>query len=328
MFNNKTILVVGASGYIGSKLINELLNNDCTIIRLSRDKKKLKKLENQKAKVIDFEVDYQNINWSKIAKDVNIIYYLSSQTSVYIAEKDLIADYNSSVKPFVKLLKYCELKDKKITIVFASAATICGITDKIPIDESISDNPITIYDIHKLLIENYLKFYVSKNIVKGVSLRLANVYGPGIRSTNNDRGILNLMVRNALDGKNLTLYGDGEFLRDYIYIDDTIDAFFRASQYIYETNGNHYIISSGEQNTIKDAFTFIITQVSLKLDKLIEINYTDFPEDSSLIEKRNFIGNSRNFNLATGWKAKIPLGNGIKNTINYYINKDIKSPKY
>lgn len=325
MFNNKTILVVGASGYIGSKLIYKLLNADCTIIRLSRDKNKLEKLEKQKARIIDYEVDYQNINWDKIAKDVDIIYYLSSQTSIYVAEKDLVTDYDSSVKPFVQLLKYCELKEKKVTIVFASAATICGITDKIPVDESFQDNPITIYDIHKLLIENYLKFYISKNIVKGVSLRLSNVYGPGIKSSNNDRGILNLMIKNALSGKDLTLYGDGDFLRDYIYIDDTVDAFLSASKNISKTNGNHYIISSGEQNTIKDAFTVISNHVSLLLHKPININFVDMPENSSLIEQRNFIGNSFDFNISTGWKFKISLSDGIKNTINYYMNKDVKS---
>lgn len=317
-FKNKQLVVVGASGYIGSKLVLELSKINCTIIRITRDKDKLISFSNTLANIIDYEVNYDNINWNDILQDSDIVYYLSSQTSIYIAEKDILEDYNSSVKPLVGLLKYCEEYKNKLQIIFASAVTISGLTNVLPVNENTRDNPITIYDAHKLLIENYIKFYSSKNIIQGTSLRLANVYGPGVQSSSNDRGILNKMIYMSINGNNLSVYGSGEYVRDYVHIDDVVNAFLKASKHINKTTGNHYIISSGEGNTIKEAFKLITKKVSQILQVDTKIHNVDAPDTLALIEHRNFIGNSDNFFKATGWKHSIKFDDGIENTIKYF----------
>ncbi|MBL4711235.1 MAG: NAD-dependent epimerase/dehydratase family protein [Gammaproteobacteria bacterium] len=311
----KKIAIVGASGYIGSKLVLKLSEFDCSILRISRNKDKLKPLASTLANIMDFEVKYDDIKWEDILDNVDLVYYLSSQTSTYIAEKNIIEDYNSSVKPIVELLKYCEKINNNLTIIFSSAVTICGLTESLPVDETFKDNPVTIYDVHKLLIENYIKFYCSKSFIKGTSLRLANVYGPGTESSSSDRGILNKMISRAMEGHDLSVYGKGNYLRDYIYLDDVVDALLKAYEYIDKTNGNHYIISSGEGNTIKEAFELITKKVSEILEIHTKVNQASIPDSLALIEYRNFIGNSDSFMAHTKWKPTVNLNEGIKSTI-------------
>jgi nucleoside-diphosphate-sugar epimerase len=104
-----------------------------------------------------------------------------------------------------------------------------------------------------------------------------------------------------------------------VHIDDVVNAFLKAAVYIKNTTGNHYIISSGEGNTIKEAFQLITRKVSQILGIATNIKNVDAPNTLALIEHRNFIGDSNNFFKATGWRYSIKFNNGIENTINYFI---------
>jgi UDP-glucose 4-epimerase len=154
-----------------------------------------------------------------------------------------------------------------------------------------------------------------------VTLRLPNVYGPGPKSSSADRGILNAMIRKALSGKPLTIYGDGNFIRDYIYIDDVAEAFLLAGAEIDTLKGNYYVIGTGVGYTMKDAVGIINDEVMQKTGKNVEITFVPPPENISQIEYRNFVADSKSFNSLTGWKARISLHEGIKRTINYFLKE-------
>ncbi len=322
-FKNKNIIIVGASGYIGSSLVNSLKDFECKIIRISRNPKKLSFLKEISAEIIDLDLDFKSGQFLSEIKKVDIIFYLSSQTSTYVAEKNIIKDYEQSVVPILELLAVCDKLTSTPTFIFSSAVTVCGLVDKLPVDETTETNPITVYDIHKLLIEKYIKFYTQKGIIKSCILRLSNVYGPGVKSSSSDRGILNLMIKKALEGENLTLYGDGCFIRDYIYIDDVIDAFLRACRYIVNTNNKHYIIGSGLENDIKKAFKLIVKKNSTITGKDIKINSIPMPSNMSKIESRNFLANNTLFCNDTNWMVQTTLDCGIEKTMkNFKLDKE------
>jgi len=316
-FLNKTILVFGASGYIGSSVICSLQNYDCTIVRISRDITKLQKITDAKAKIIDLALDFTDLTFLEMIQRSNIIYYFASQTSTYMAEKDILLDYANSVEPILLLLGKCKEYKAKPILIFSSTATVCGIKDQVTIDETVQDIPITVYDIHKLLIENYINFFINKNYINGSILRLSNVYGPGVKSTNSDRGILNLMIQKAVNNENLPLYGSGEFIRDYIYIDDVVDAFLYAVKNIENTNGEYYIIGNEKGMSIKNAFLLIQSIVKDLRDISINIDTVAMPSNISIIEKRNFIAISSKFKRDTQWISKVNLEKGIKKTIQF-----------
>src|SRR6185503_293003 len=143
-----------------------------------------------------------------------------------------------------RLLEASRHTENKPFIVFASTVTVVGITQPQPTNEAQECLPVTIYDLHKLIAEQYLEAYCRLNQAHGTTLRLANVYGPGSSAVVEDRGILNKMMRRALNEESLTMFGSGEWYRDYVYIDDVLAAISAALHHQIETNGRHWIVGS------------------------------------------------------------------------------------
>lgn len=308
-FEKKRILITGASGYLATIFIDALKGIDCTIIRLSRTKNLC--AISSKAKIVDIDGDIRTKEiWEQTLEDVDVIYHFAAQTNVYVAKDDPYADLQANVVPMLNLLETCRNKKLNPIVLFSGTVTEAGIVECLPVAETCSDLPITIYDMHKLIAENYLKYYCHKKWVRGATLRLANVYGPG-PSGNAGRSVLNMMVQKALAGEDLTVYGKGDCLRDYIYVEDVIRAFLVAGKSIDKLNGKHFIIGSGQGHTIAEAINLVADQAAIRTKQRVEVRHIQPPSAQSPIESRNFIADTRQFMQATGWQSKYSLVNGI-----------------
>ena len=157
-------------------------------------------------------------------EEVDVVFHFAGQTSLYAADTDPVCDYQANVLPMFLMLEACKKNDVHPDILFTGTSTIVGLPEELPVNETFPDQPVTIYDAHKLMAETYLKCYARMGLARGVTLRLTNVYGPGPKCSSEDRGILNMMVNRALSGKNVTVYGEGKFIRDYVYVDDFEEA--------------------------------------------------------------------------------------------------------
>ena len=314
-FTGKRILVTGASGYLATNLIHSLKNIDCTIVRLSRDKK-LFPVEDI-AKLTDIAGDIRRKEiWRHALENVDIVYHFAAQTSVYVADQRPMADLEANAVPMLNLLEICRVMKMQPIIIFSGTVTEAGIPKSVPVNESHVDYPVTIYDLHKLMAENYVKYYSQQGNVKGTILRLPNVYGPGPKSSSSDRGIINMMMRKALAGETLTVYGKGDCLRDYVYVDDVISAFLNAAIHIEKLNGKHFIIGSGEGHTIAQAINLVADRVALKTGKQrVPVKHIEPSSIQSPIEARNFVADTRQFSLITGWRSRYSLVDGIDRTL-------------
>jgi len=317
-FANKKILSTGASGFIGHDLDCELSSIDCSLIRASREKNKLPTLGGR-AKVVDVEIDYSDTAvWSGLVENIDTIFFLSAQTSSAEANKDPTADFKHNVLPLLNLLETLKEIESQPTIVFASTATIVGLVEDLPVAEGIIEKPITIYDIHKLCCENYLSYYANSGHIRSCSLRLANVYGPGVNSGSADRGILNMMIRRAIQNENLTIFGEGTQLRDYTYISDVVSAFLAAAAQIQSTNGQYFNIGSGKGHTFIEAFGEIANCAKARLPHDVKITHVECSNQLPAIEARNYIADTTKFSHTTGWSSRFDLHSGILKTLKPY----------
>jgi len=320
-FNGKTVLVTGASGYIATNLINSLLHIPCTIVRLSRHGNLLP-LKGM-ANVIDIVGDIRETDiWQQALENIDIVYHFAGQTNVYEANDCPLSDMMSNVVPMLNLLEVCRGKGINPIIVFSGTSTEVGIPNEIPVNEKQEDVPVTIYDLHKLMAEDYLKYYARQGIVRGTILRLVNIYGPGPKSSSAGRGVMNLMIKRALHGERLTIYGEGEYLRDYLYIEDVVLAFMRAARFIHLLNAKHYVLGSGEGCTIADAINIIADRAALVTKKHVLVEHVDPPAGLSPIEDRMFVADSTAFSQATGWKAHYSLVKGIDKSLEYFSQQN------
>lgn len=313
-FADKRILVTGASGYLATNLINSLKDVDCTIVRLSRGDSLVP--AHGKANIVDVTGDIgTKKTFEQLLEDVEIIFHLAAQTSVYVAEDDPRVDLEANVLPTLNLLEVCRERLWRPIVIFSGTATEVGMPEELPVNESCTDKPVTIYDIHKLFAESYLKHYCRRGIVRGTILRLANVYGPGPKSNSSDRSVINMMVRRALSGEELTIYDKGDFLRDYVYIEDVISAFLKAAVYIEQLNGQHFVIGSGCGHTIAEVINLIADRSALKTGQRVLVRHIQPPSGLSVIESRNFVADTERFVRATGWQARYSLEEGLDKTL-------------
>ncbi len=318
-FEGKRILITGASGFIGHALATSLSRIDCSITRSSRSSDSLRPLSGA-AQITDAVVDYSDSAiWQELVAGMDIIFFLAAQTSASDANHDPSRDFKDNVLPLLNLLEYCRDSGTRPSIVFASTATVVGLTDQLPVSEGIYENPITVYDIHKLCCEKYLSYYSQNRYINSCALRLANVYGPGTASSSADRGILNMMMRRAIQCESLSIFGDGQQLRDYTYISDVVSAFEAAAIHIDKTNGRYFNIGCAQGHNFVDAFKAVAECVSLKLGHETLIEHIAAPANLALIETRSYVADTTNFTAATGWSAQVDLHSGIQRTIEQLV---------
>ena len=156
--------------------------------------------------------------------------------------------------------------------------------------------------------------------LKTVTLRLSNVFGEYQRIDNPGRGVLNFMIGRALRGEPLTVYGTGDFILDYSYVQDYIDAFLFAAE-SEKTNGEVYVLGSGIGKSMNEVVNSIKKEVEQSVGKIVTITHVPFPGDENTINKRNFIADTRKLRTATGWSPRIGFDEGLRKTIDFYSLK-------
>jgi len=314
--NGKVVAITGASGYIGSALSNALTKHDVEILSVSRQEI----VSRTGDKSIKADVRTPDC-WIELVEQADVIFHLAGNTSVYAAAKNPVDSLNSTVLPITHLVSAVKKVNRKPRVVFASTATLYGLNEQFPITESTEPEPITVYDLHKYFAEQQLALASNHGLLESVSLRLANVYGPSANDCSaTDRGILNKVTTVAMQGKDLTIYGDGNYLRDYVYIDDVVNAFLLAGQ-APGIQARSFIVASGVSNTLKEAFELVTEQAAIVTGKKVHLNYAAWPAGADAIEYRNFKASNDGLVSATGWQPTITLEEGVKLLIAEYMKK-------
>ena len=321
--NGKVVSITGANGYIGSALTQELEKYSLKIIRISR--KQLTPKDGVEDWVLDLN---KKSSWIKIVNRSDIIFHLSGNTSVYDAEKDPKESLISTLFPIIQLINASKKLSRIPRVIFSSTATVYGLTEVLPVLETKRPSPITVYDLHKFFAEQQLLVASSSNIIDAISLRLANVYGPSpTESLSQDRGILSKITKKRFALKNLQIYGNGDYLRDYIYIDDVVNAFLHASVMDYDILLNKNQISlnvaSGKGTPVKEVFDLISREIEKITGIRGDIENVAWPEEVNEIEKRNYIGSIELIKSLTGWKPSVSLEEGIRLLVKHYSKEGI-----
>ncbi len=311
-------LVTGGAGYVAHSLTLELLARGAKVRRMYRADRRKPAFENPNVEDVAGDVMVR-ADLERACAGVDVVFHLAGQTSIYTAEKDPAGDFEANVRPLIALGEICLGKTPTPKLVFAGTATVIGLTTKVPVDPNLPDSPVTIYDLHKLMAEQYLEFCARVRGLAGATLRLCNVYGPGPPSGSSDRGVLNQMVRRAMNGEALTVYGDGHQIRDYVYVADVARAFAAAAEASDATAGGHFVIGSGRGHRLADAVSLVASIVGKRLGKPVAVTHVEPPKGLSSIEQRSFVADPEPFAKATGFRAAVTLDEGIERTLDHFL---------
>lgn len=222
--------VLGANGFIGGYLCKEL-------VRLGYHVKASDRVYNNKVfdtlgSSIDFlEGDISDDSaLEEVISNTDVLFHLAYTTTPATSDTNIIFDITSNLISAIRILMMC-VKHKVEKIIFpSSGGAVYGIhTADTAIREDFTTQPITSYGVSKVAIEKYLYIFEKKYGLKYSVLRLANPYGP--KFTGFAQGVIPAFIKSMLDGNPLYVWGNGEVVRDYIYIDDVISAFINSIDY-------------------------------------------------------------------------------------------------
>jgi nucleoside-diphosphate-sugar epimerase len=320
-YQGRTILITGGRGYIGSALTQSLAAINCKLILCDQSPDDAWRPEDQKAEVVLLKADMSAPQfWEAALQGVDFVFHLAAREYFYRSEYDPEQDLRFNALPILRLLEVCRLQPYRPKIVFASSANLFGLVDSLPVNENSRDNPLTLWAVHKLTAERYLRLYAHQFGLQSITLRLANVYGPTARWSTEDRVVINKVIRMALNGKALITYANRDCIRDYVFLKDVVYAFLLAGACCGSTRNLVYVVGSGEGKSIADVWQLIADCIKSHVGKNVPMRLDDSVEIEPL-EWRNFVADTTRFQTATRWKPRTTLAQGIDIAVRDILSK-------
>jgi len=316
-FSGKRILITGGLGFIGSNLAHRLVENgakvrifDARLDPYGWNEANIAEIRSDVEVILGDVRDYPALE--KAVQDCDLVYHLAAQVGREISMENPELDTAINCNGTLNLCRILSQAKRQIKVVYAGSRGQIGEPLYLPVDEDHPTLPTDVYGINKLAAEKYLLLFGRVYGFPAVSLRLNNVYGPRCQMQHGYYGILNWFIKNAMIGQPITVYGDGQQTRDYVYIDDVVDAFVRAGV-SQKTDGQIYFIGSG----VETLFLDMVKQVIRSVGRGNYIN-VPFPPQREGIDIRKFVVTTAKFSNDTGWSARVDLQEGVDRTVAFY----------
>ena len=316
-FKNKNILITGGLGFLGSNLAHRLVNSNANITLLDNlnplyggNKFNIKEIE-ENVKVVIGDVRDNNILLPIIQK-ADIIFHFAAQVSYIDSLSMPFEDLGLNAKTTLQILEICRKYNSKAKILFSSSRMVMGKIEDKHVTESSATNPLSLYGIHKLTSEKYLQMYYKDFGIPFVILRITNPYGPRQQIKHNKYSLVGWFIRQAMEGKTIKIFGDGKQLRDYIFVDDIVEAFLRCS---IEENAIGKIINIG--SGISTEFREMVKGV-INIVQNGYIEYVEWPPVYEHVETGDIVVDISRLKEITGFQPKYNLKDGIHKTYDYY----------
>ena len=305
----KNCLILGGAGFLGKNLCYGLLNKGYKVFVYGRPSNQLDLFREGFPSVTVIEGNFQEeTDFSHLLKDMDFVFHLISSTNP--TNKDLLLDFNMNVMPTLRFFDSCRDHDCRI-IFFSSGGTVYGIPEQIPIMESDNLKPISSYGIQKATIERCVEYYGWMYGLDFMILRISNPYGAWQNPFSN-QGAIAVFTAKALRGEKISIWGDGSAVRDYIYVDDLLQACWHAMQ--YEGPYRVFNVGSGKGYSLRKILDVIQQATRVRLDvEYIGGRVQDVPSnvlDMSLAKRE------------WDWEAETGLVQGIQHMVEMWSPVD------
>lgn len=221
------VLVTGVAGFIGSYVASRFLQEGYAVIGV--DDLSSGRMENVPAGVEFIQGDLARASTiALIPRDCRRVLHLAGQSSGEISFDDPVADLEKNTVSTLNLIRF-GIENRIERMVYASSMSVYGTVGSAPINESHACKPLSCYGVGKHASEGYLRVYLNK--LPSVALRMFNVYGPGQDMSNLRQGMVSIYLAQALANGRIEVKGSTDRFRDFIFIDDVVEAWFRAATY-------------------------------------------------------------------------------------------------
>lgn len=313
-WHNKNVLITGINGFVASHLAKNLIGKGSNVFGLIKNTSVYDVLNLKEKISITFGdvTDYQTIRSIINKKEINVVFHLAAVSTVRICSRDPLVAFKTNVEGTWNILEACRGVKTIESIVIASTDKCYGIPERLPYKESDNLNGLASYDATKVCADIIARSYSYNYDMPVIVTRGCNIYGPG--DFNLSRIIPNT-IRRMISGKPAILWKDSaEMVREFIYIDDVVNAYLILAEKAEIKKGNAYNVGTGDYISILSFVKKLYTYTEYKPEVEIKERESEFKEipeqylDSTKIKK--------DFN----WIPLISLEEGLKRTIEWYLN--------
>ncbi len=318
-YAGKKVLITGGLGFIGSNLANRLVDLGANVSVMDA------KLPRYGANDFNVSVirDKINVDISDIRdkeavlrniKGKDIIFSLAAQVDHNFSMQEPGLDLDINCQGHLNILDSCKKENPESRILFPGSRMQYGrvLPNELPVKEEHSLNPLSIYAVHKSTGELYYRAYNQHHKLDTMVFRITNPFGPKAQVKHPGYGIVNWFVRQALEGKPLTIYGDGNQLRDYIFIEDLVEALTIGG---IHPNPKERVYNLGSGTPI--SFKEMVESVS-EIIGSGNVKHIPWPENIENVETGDFYSDISRISKEFGWKPTNSFTEGLEKTARFY----------
>ena len=316
-FRDRSVLVTGGLGFIGSSLVRRLVQAGARVA------------------VLDALIPEYGGNWFNLAdvdddasvtigdiRDVDLvdamvegqdlIFHCAAQVSHVKSLTDPFPDIDINIKGTAILLEACRKYNPSARIVKLGTRGQYGPSTRLPVTEDAPLAPRGIYELSLLSSEQLMGIYHRMHGLPVTCLRLTNIYGPRAQMRHSRFGVANWFVRLAMEGQRIPVFGSGRIKRDFLYIDDCVDAILRVTA-CAESNGEIYNVGSDQPSDFLELARTAVSEAGTG-----SWGFEPFSLERKMQEPGDFYSSIDKIHAVTGWRPTTPLAQGVRKTIDFY----------
>lgn len=306
------ILVTGGAGFIGSNLVDLLLDQGHKVFTV--DNLITGSADQINHRALFYEVDIASNLLDEAFKEAKpeIVFHLAAQSNVNVSLHNPIFDERNNIQGTINVLEMCRKYGVK-KIIYSSSAAVYGKPINNPINEEHITSPISFYGVSKLAPEYYIRVYSTLCDLNYTILRYANAYGPR-QNYLGEGGVISIFLNKLIEGCPIIIYGTGQQTRDFVYVKDIINANLLAIE-----KGHNEIYNIGTSTTVN--INELVSILSNIVDKNPHVIYEQGRPGDIL---HSCLDNTKAL-IGLEWLPRYSLEKGLLETFNYYKNEKYKA---
>jgi UDP-glucose 4-epimerase len=311
------VLITGGLGFIGSNLARRLLAEgahvtlcDAMIEGYGGNPANIREIRD------DVTIDAADVRdaaaMERLVAGKEVVFHLAAQVSHVMSLSNPYPDIDINIKGTAVVLEACRKASPEALIVRSGTRGQYGPAVQLPVSELTPSDPRGIYEISQLSAEMICRTYTRIHGIRTVPLRLTNVYGPRGQMKHSQFGVVNWFVRLALEGKPIPIFGSGKILRDFLYVDDCVEALVRAA---VEPRAVGEVLNVGHDRPS----TFLeVAELLRELVAGTRLEFTDFTPERKAQEPGDFVSDITKIRGLLGWEPTTSLRDGLGRTVEFY----------
>lgn len=312
---SRCILITGAAGFIGSAVARRYVADGWRVVTIDNLSTGYESNVPDGVTFIRGHVGKRETIEQLNEYPVEAIIHIAGQSSGEVSFEDPEYDLASNTLSTLLLLNHAHRRKIK-SFVYASSMSVYGNQTHLPVVEDTTPNPVSLYAVGKLASEQYMRIYSGMGI-SCAALRLFNVYGPGQNLANLKQGMLSIYLAQALQNHEIVVKGALDRFRDFVYIEDVVEAFYLAQRLTHTSPGMRVVnICSGRMTRVGE----LIEAINAQLEKKVPVRVAEgTPGD-----QHGIYGSHWRATVEMGWKPGVLLEDGINAMVTWAIGQSAR----